>query len=80
MPAPDAEPLDPPSRPPDLLPVREFYDRGALWLFEEPQSLRGLLQILEPALAEAMAGLEGLSEEQAGRAGTLEGVGIRDKE
>lgn len=54
MPAPDADPPDPPSRPPDLLPVREFYDRGALWLFEDPQSLRGLLQILEPALAEAL--------------------------
>lgn len=34
-----------------LLPVREFHDRGALWLFEDPQQLRELLQILEPALA-----------------------------
>ena len=53
MPRADA---DPPPRPAArdlaLLSVREFPDRGALWLFEDPRQLRELLQILEPALAE----------------------------
>jgi putative YhgA-like transposase len=52
MPRADA---DPPPRPTGrdlaLLSVREFPDRGALWLFEDPRQLRELLQILEPALA-----------------------------
>jgi Putative transposase, YhgA-like len=51
MPSPDA---DPPPRSADLLTVREFHDRGALWLFEDPRQLRELLQILEPALAEML--------------------------
>jgi hypothetical protein len=32
--------------------IHEFNDRGTLWLLEDPQNVRGLLQILEPALAE----------------------------
>ena len=55
MPRADA---DPPPRPAArdlaLLSVREFPDRGALWLFEDPRQLRELLQILEPALAEQL--------------------------
>src|SRR6266568_904248 len=36
-----------------LLPlIREFYDRGNLWLFEDPQNLRDLLRLLVPALAD----------------------------
>jgi Putative transposase, YhgA-like len=31
--------------------IREFPDRGALWLLEDPVHVRGLLQILEPTLA-----------------------------
>jgi putative YhgA-like transposase len=38
----------------ELLTVREFHDRGALWLFEDPRQLRELLQILEPSLAEQL--------------------------
>src|SRR5436305_801327 len=38
----------------ELLTVREFHDRGALWLFEDPQQLQDLLRILEPALAEQL--------------------------
>src|SRR2546428_13193938 len=35
-----------------LLPlIREFYDRGNLWLFEDAQNLRDLLRLLVPELA-----------------------------
>src|SRR5712692_11502301 len=55
MPNPDAEPSPrAAARRVDLLAVREFPDRGALWLFEDPRQLRELLQILEPALAEQL--------------------------
>jgi hypothetical protein len=38
-----------------LLPlIREFYDRGALWLFEDPQNLRDFLRLLVPELAERL--------------------------
>lgn len=32
--------------------IREFHDRGVIWLLEDPVHLRGLLQILNPALAD----------------------------
>src|SRR5438105_2804059 len=32
--------------------IREFEDRSAQWLFEDPENVRGLLQIQDPALAE----------------------------
>src|SRR4051794_27255833 len=31
--------------------LREFNDRGTLWLLEDPENLRGVLQIREPDLA-----------------------------
>jgi predicted transposase YdaD len=31
--------------------MREFNDRGTIWLLEDPAHLRGVLQILEPDLA-----------------------------
>src|SRR5690242_4085343 len=34
--------------------IREFNDRGTLWLLEDPTNLRDLLRILEPALAERL--------------------------
>src|SRR2546428_2302639 len=38
-----------------LLPlIREFYDRGNLWLFEDPQNLRDLLRLLVPELADRL--------------------------
>jgi hypothetical protein len=38
-----------------LLPlIRDFYDRGALWLFEDPQNLRDFLRLLAPELAERL--------------------------
>src|SRR5208337_3839217 len=36
---------------PSLEVIREFNDRGTLWLLEDPVHLRNLLQILEPELA-----------------------------
>jgi hypothetical protein len=39
----------------DLLPlIREFYDRGALWLFVDPQNLRDFLGLLVPELVERL--------------------------
>jgi hypothetical protein len=32
--------------------IREFNDRGTLWLLEDPMHVRGVVQILNPALAE----------------------------
>jgi hypothetical protein len=52
MPRPDADPPRGAAHRTDLLSVREFPDRGALWLFEDPRQLRELLLILEPALAD----------------------------
>jgi hypothetical protein len=51
-PAPAPEPPEParPSPP----PIREFEERGTLWLLEDPENLRGLLQILEPELVERL--------------------------
>jgi hypothetical protein len=51
---PDA---DAPGTSPHLeLPhVREFDDRSSLWLLEDPEHLRGLLQILDPLLADRLA-------------------------
>ena len=38
-----------------LLPlIREFYDRGVLWLFEDPQNLRDLLRLLTPELVDRL--------------------------
>jgi predicted transposase YdaD len=34
--------------------IREFADRGTLWLLEDPAALRDLLQILEPELTEQL--------------------------
>jgi hypothetical protein len=42
-----------PSRP-NPPPIREFNDRGTLWLLEDPLNLRDLLQILEPGLIERL--------------------------
>src|SRR5438445_4703637 len=40
--------------PLDLPLIREFDDRSSLWLLEDPQLLRGLLQILDPLLVERL--------------------------
>src|SRR5581483_4638738 len=48
MPAPNDDPAS--SRE----VIREFNDRGTLWLLEDPENLRGLLQIPEPTLAEPL--------------------------
>lgn len=37
-------------RPSDRV-IREFNDRGTLWLLEDPANLRDLLRILDPAIA-----------------------------
>ena len=34
--------------------IREFNDRGTLWLLEDPEHLRSLIQILEPELADRL--------------------------
>jgi hypothetical protein len=34
--------------------IREFNDRGTLWLLEDPMHVRGVVQILNPALAEQL--------------------------
>jgi hypothetical protein len=48
-------PNEPPSSPqPDLPLLREFDDRSTLWLLEDPQQLHGLLQILDPDLADRL--------------------------
>jgi flagellar biosynthesis/type III secretory pathway protein FliH len=44
----------PASQPTDLPLIREFDDRSSLWLLEDPQLLRGLLQILDPHLVERL--------------------------
>jgi hypothetical protein len=46
-PSPDRHSSEPPL-------IREFDDRSTLWLLEDPENLRGLLQILDPALAERL--------------------------
>jgi hypothetical protein len=38
----------------DLALVREFDNRSSLWLLEDPENLRGLLQILDPPLVERL--------------------------
>ena len=42
---------EPPSYRPSPEVIREFNDRGVQWLFEDPENLRGLLQVQEPDLA-----------------------------
>jgi Putative transposase, YhgA-like len=42
---------DPPSGPES---IREFEDRSAQWLFEDPENVGGLLQIRDPDLAEQL--------------------------
>jgi hypothetical protein len=37
--------------PPSEQVIREFNDRGTLWLLEDPANLRDLVQVLEPTLA-----------------------------
>lgn len=51
---PGSPPPPPSSRPPPPAPIREFADRSAQWLFEDPQNVRGLVEILEPELAELL--------------------------
>ena len=34
--------------------IREFNDRGTLWLLEDPANLRDLLRIVEPEVAERL--------------------------
>src|SRR4051812_40790259 len=47
----DATPRPPnPHRPPPEV-IREFNDRGLQWLFEDPQNVRGALQLVAPELA-----------------------------
>jgi hypothetical protein len=48
---PENAPKPAPAVPHDLPFIREFDDRGSLWLFEDPENLRGLLQILDADLA-----------------------------
>ena len=51
----EAAPRPPnPHRPPPEV-IREFNDRGLQWLFEDPENVRGALQLVAPALA---AGLD----------------------
>jgi putative YhgA-like transposase len=53
MPEPISDPnASPRPQPLDLPLIREFDDRSSLWLLEDPQLLRGLLQILDPHLVE----------------------------
>lgn len=40
--------------PPDRNVIREFNDRGTLWLLEDPANLRDLLGILKPAVANCL--------------------------
>jgi hypothetical protein len=55
MPEPSADAPQPSEQHwPSPPPTREFNDRGVQWLFEDPQQLRALLQILEPALADRL--------------------------
>jgi hypothetical protein len=52
-PSPDAARISELHRPSPPV-VREFNDRGSLWLLEDPANLRGVLQILEPDLADRL--------------------------
>jgi hypothetical protein len=52
-PTPDAD-ASPNAGSHDLPLIREFDDRSSLWLLEDPQLLRGLLQILDPQLVERL--------------------------
>jgi hypothetical protein len=54
MPDSPAQPRRPRPRRPSNRIIREFNDRGTLWLLEDPANLRDLLRILEPALAERL--------------------------
>src|SRR5260370_30944992 len=53
LPTDDAEPAASAAHL-DLRLVREFDNRSSLWLFEDPEHLRGLLQILDPPLVERL--------------------------
>jgi hypothetical protein len=55
MPDPAPDPTGPTeSSQPDPPLIREFDDRSSLWLLEDPQHLGGLLQILDPDLADRL--------------------------
>src|SRR5436309_9688037 len=55
MPDPIPDPVPSPDAGSHDLPlIREFDDRSSLWLLEDPQLLRGLLQILDPPLVERL--------------------------
>ena len=41
----------------ELLPVREFADRGTKWLLESPENVSGLLRILDVNLVEKIISL-----------------------
>ena len=45
---------DTPVRPPSPYIVREFNDRGTLWLLEDPASLQEFIRILDASLAEEL--------------------------
>ncbi len=51
---PDPTDGSPASPQPELPLIREFDDRSTLWLLEDPQQLHGLLQILDPDLADRL--------------------------
>ena len=45
---------DTPVVPPSPYIIREFNDRGTLWLLEDPASLQEFLRILDVALAKSI--------------------------
>src|SRR5882762_9025508 len=45
---------DTPVVPPSPYIIREFNDRGTLWLLEDPSSLQEFLRILDASLAEEL--------------------------
>src|SRR5262249_24554057 len=50
------EPMSEPTQdPPGPEPIREFDDHAAQWLLEDPESVRGILQLQDPDLAERLA-------------------------
>lgn len=51
-----ADPIPPPPDPhsPPLPPVTKFDDHTTLWLLEDPLQLHGLIQILDPDLADRL--------------------------
>src|SRR5438034_11198048 len=47
----DESPRPPHSHRPPHEVIREFNDRGPQWLFEDPENVRGALQLVAPELA-----------------------------